>query len=103
MAEGVKGAHKFFWNLVDNWKKNTDAELSLSSTNGHLMVKYSVNLGVRVPPTPKPPSDNAIRGHQGPRNRVGPSPCPGCSPPQISRLIGLGRPQQAAPAGEKSC
>ena len=73
MAEGVRGAHKFFWNLVDNWKKNTDAELNLSSTNGHLMVKYSVNLGVWVPPTQKPPSDKASRGHQGPRKGVGPS------------------------------
>ena len=58
---------------MDNWKKNTDAELNLSSTNGHLMVKYSVNLGVWVPPTQKPPSDKASRGHQGPRKGVGPS------------------------------
>ena len=73
MAEGVKGAQKFFWTLVDNWKKNKDADLHLSSVNGNLMVKYSVNLGVWVPPTTKPPGDSATRGHQGPRKGVGPS------------------------------
>ena len=73
MAEGVKGALKFFWTLVDNWKKNKDAELNLSSVNGHLMVKYSMNLGVWVLPTSKSSSDSASRGHLGPRKGVGPS------------------------------
>ena len=72
MAEGAKGALKFFWTLVDNWKKNKDAELNLSSVNGHLMVKYSMNLGVWVPPTSKPSSDSASRDHLGPRKGVGP-------------------------------
>ena len=50
MAEGVKGALKFFWTLVDNWKENKDGELNLISVNGLLMVKYLVNIGVLVPP-----------------------------------------------------
>ena len=80
MADGVKGAQKFFWTLVDNWKKNKDADLHLSSVDGNLMVKYSMNLGVWVSPTTKhttkPPSDSATRSHQshqGPRKGVGPS------------------------------
>ena len=66
MAEGVKGALKFFWTLVDNWKENKYAELNLRSVNGFLMVKYSVNLGVWAPPTSKPSSDSASRDHLRP-------------------------------------
>ena len=72
MAEGAKGALKFFWTLVDNWKENKYAELNLRSVNGFLMVKYSVNLGVWVPPTFKPSCDSASRDHLGPRKGVDP-------------------------------
>ena len=83
MAAGVGGALKLFWNLVNNWEEKKNAELKLSSENGHLLVKYSVDLGVWVPPAPKPPasrppapqppSDSANRGHQGPRKGASPS------------------------------
>ena len=83
MAAGVGGATKLFWNLVNNWKEKKNAELKLSSEDGHLLVKYSVDLGVWVPPAPKPPasrspapklpSDSANRDHQGPRKGASPS------------------------------
>ena len=77
MSEGTKGALKFFWTLVDTWKKNKDADLHLSSVEGNLMVKYSIKLCVWVPPTTnpttKPPSDSATRSHQGHMRGVGPS------------------------------
>ena len=72
MAAGVGGAKKFFWTLVNNWKQNKNAELTLNSENGHLLVKYSGDLGVWVPPAPPPPSDPASSGHQGPRKGAGP-------------------------------
>ena len=75
MAAGVGGAKKFFWTLVNNWKKNKNAELTLKSENGHMFVNYSGDLGVWVPPAPKPPSDPASSKHQvqGPRKEIGPS------------------------------
>ena len=83
MAADVGGAIKLFWNLVNNWKEKKNAELKLSSENGHLLVKYSVDLGVWVPPAPKPPASrspapkfpsySANRDHQGPRKGASPS------------------------------
>ena len=73
MAAGVGGGLKFFWTLVNNWKKTENAELRLSSENGHLLVKYSVDMGVWVSPAPRPSSETASRGHQGPRKGAGPS------------------------------
>ena len=77
MADGVREALNTFWTLVKNWKKGKSAELQLHSDNDRLTVKYSMDLGVWVPPsrasTPRPPSDSARRGHQGPRKGAGPS------------------------------
>ena len=73
MAAGVGGALKHFWTLVNNWEHKQNAELRLNCENGHLLVNYSVDLGLWVPPTPRPPSDSASKGHQGPRRGVGPS------------------------------
>ena len=73
MADSVKGALKSFWTLVNNWKEGKNAQLRLSSENGHLSVNYSMDLGVWVPPTPRPPGDIASRGHPGPRKGAGPS------------------------------
>ena len=73
MASGVRVAHKYFFDLVKNWKIGTNSELRLCSEDGKLKVNYSVDLGVWVPP--KPPenrSSDASRGHQGTR-RAGPS------------------------------
>ena len=73
MADPVRGALKSFWTLVNNWKQGKDGLLKLSSENGRLSVNYSINLGVWVPPIPRPPSDSASRGPQGPRKGAGPS------------------------------
>ena len=54
MAEGVGGALKSFWALVNNWEHKKDSELRLKCENGYLLVNYSVDLGVWVPPTPAP-------------------------------------------------
>ena len=57
---------------MDTWKKNKDADLHLNSVDGDLMVKYSMKLGVWVPPTTNPttksPSDSATRSHQSDSN-----------------------------------
>ena len=63
---GVGGALKYFWNLVNNWGKNQNAELKLICEDGNLLVNYSCDLGVWGPPTPQPPSNSARMGHQGP-------------------------------------
>ena len=73
MAGPVKGALKTFWALVNNWKEGKNGQLRLSSENGCLSVNYSMDLGVWVPPTPRPPSDSASRGHLGPGKWAGPS------------------------------
>ena len=73
MAGGVGGALKSFWNLVNNWENNQNAELRLNCEDGHLLVKYSCDLGVWEPPTPKPPSNSVSMGPQGPRRGAGPS------------------------------
>ena len=73
MADPVKGVLKSFWTLVNNWKQGKDGQLKLSSENGYLSVNYSIDLGFWVPPTPRPPSDSASRGRQGPRKGAGPS------------------------------
>ena len=73
MAEGVGGALKYFWTLVNNWENKINAELKLNCENGRLLVNYSVDLGVWVPPTPRPGCDSASSGHKGPRKGVGPS------------------------------
>ena len=77
MADGVGEALNSFWTLVNNWKKGKSADLPFHSENGRLTVKYSMDLGVWVPPsrapTPRPPSDSACRGHQGSRKGASPS------------------------------
>ena len=75
MAADVGGAKKLFWTLVNNWKKDKNAELTLKSEKGHMFVNYSGDLGVWVPPAPRPPSDPVSKGHQvqGPRKGIGPS------------------------------
>ena len=75
MAAGVGGNKFFFWTLVNNWMKNENAELTLKSEKGHMLVNYYGDLGVWVPPAAKPPSDPASSGHhvQGPRKGTGPS------------------------------
>ena len=72
MAEGVGGALKYFWTLVNNWENQINAELKLNCENGRLLVNYSVDLGVWVPPSPSPLSDTAKVGHQGPRKGSAP-------------------------------
>ena len=62
-----------FWNLVNNWENNQNAELKLNSEDGCLLVNYSCDFGVWVPPTPQPPSNSASMGHQGPKTGAGPS------------------------------
>ena len=70
---GVGGALKSFWNLVNNWENNQNAELKLNCEDGHLLVNYSCDLGVWGPPTPQSSSNSASMGHQGPRKGAGPS------------------------------
>ena len=73
MAGGVGGALKSFWNLVNNWENNQNAELRLNCEDGHLLVNYSCDLGVWVAPTPQPPSNSVSMGPQDPRKGAGPS------------------------------
>ena len=75
MAGSVGGALKSFWNLVNNWESNQNAELRLNCEDGHLLVNYSCDLGVWEPPTPQPPSNSVSMGphSQGPRRGAGPS------------------------------
>ena len=73
MAEGVGGALKYFWTLVNNWENKMNAELKLNCENGRLLVNYCVDLGVWVPSTPRPRCDSASSGHKGPRKGVGTS------------------------------
>ena len=55
--------------------KNENAELTLKSEKGHMLVNYYGDLGVWVPPAPQPPSDPTSSKHQvqGPRKGIGPS------------------------------
>ena len=73
MAGSVGGALKSFWNLVNNWESNQNAELRLNCEDGHLLVNYSCDLGVWESPTPQPPSNSVSMGPQGPRRGAGPS------------------------------
>ena len=76
MAAGVGVALNSFWILVNNWKTGSNSELTLKSENGRLSVKLSADLGVWTPPDLPPKtvnSNDASRGHQGPRKGAGPS------------------------------
>ena len=73
MAAGVGEALNHFWTLVNNWENKQNSELKLNCENRHLLVNYSVDLCLWGPPTPRPPSDTARKGHQGPRKKDGPS------------------------------
>ena len=69
----VRGAQKYFWTLVKNWKLGRNSELHLCSDEGRLKVSFSADLGVWDPlRLPDPLSPHASRGHQGTRS-AGPS------------------------------
>ena len=73
MAAGVRGAQKYFWALVKNWKLGRNSELHLCSDEGRLKVNFSLDLDVWDPPRlPDPLSTHASSGHQGTRSS-GPS------------------------------